>query len=147
LLAADDDVAVRLRMAIARLFRRIERTRAGVSLTPSETTVLSAIVRQGPLRLSDLARAEGMNPTMLSRLIRDLEEAGLVLRRTDRADRRAALAEATPAGRRLYDLIRAERSDTLSAALVLLSTDEQRTLRAGLAVLETLADRLKGQRP
>jgi DNA-binding MarR family transcriptional regulator len=146
-LAADDDVAVRLRMAIARLFRRIERTRAGASLTPSETTVLSAIVRQGPLRLSDLARAEGMNPTMLSRLIRDLEEAGLVLRRTDRVDRRAALVEATPAGRRLFDRIRAERSDTLSAALVLLSTDEQRTLRAGLAVLETLADRLKGRRP
>lgn len=147
LLAADDDVAVRLRMAIARLFRRIERTRAGASLTPSETTVLSAIVRQGPLRLSDLARAEGMNPTMLSRLIRDLEEGGFVLRRIDRADRRAALAEATPAGRRLHNRIRAERSDTLSAALVLLSTDEQRTLRAGLAVLETLADRLKGQRP
>ncbi|MGD0220504.1 MAG: MarR family transcriptional regulator, partial [Acidimicrobiales bacterium] len=73
--------------------------------------------------------------------------AGLVLRRTDRVDRRAALVEATPAGRRLFDRIRAERSDTLSAALVLLSTDEQRTLRAGLAVLETLADRLKGRRP
>jgi DNA-binding MarR family transcriptional regulator len=134
-------------MAIARLFRRIERTRAGASLTPSETTVLSAIVRQGPLRLSDLARAESMNPTMLSRLIRDLEEAGLVLRRIDRVDRRAALAEATPAGRRLYDRIRAERSDTLSAALVLLSADEQGALRAGLPVLETLADRLKGGRP
>jgi DNA-binding MarR family transcriptional regulator len=134
-------------MAIARLFRRIERTRAGASLTPSETTVLSAIVRQGPLRLSDLAKAEGMNPTMLSRLIRDLEKAGLALRRIDRVDRRAALAEATPAGRRLHDRIRAERSDTLSAALVLLSADEQRALRAGLPVLETLADRLKGGRP
>jgi DNA-binding MarR family transcriptional regulator len=146
-LAADADVAVRLRMAVTRLFRRIERTRAGAALTPSETTVLSAVVRQGPLRLSDLARAEGMNPTMLSRLIRDLEDAGLVRRRADRVDRRAALAEATPAGRRLHEKIRAERSDALSAALVLLSTDEQRALCAGLPVLESLADRLKGGRP
>ena len=136
--ATDDDVAVRLRMAVARLFRRIERTRAGAALTPSETTVLSAVVRQGPLRLSDLARAEGMNPTMLSRIIRDLEEAGLVLRRADLVDRRAALAEATPAGRRLHDRIRSERSDALSAAIELLSPDEN---------LEALAERLKGECP
>ena len=99
-LAAGDDVAVRLRMAIARLFRRIERTRAGVALTPSETTRPLAVVRQGPLRLSDLAKAEAINPTMLSRIIRDLEEAGLVRRNVDRVDRRAALAEACPAGSR-----------------------------------------------
>ncbi len=145
--ATDDDVAVRLRMAVARLFRRIERTRAGAALTPSETTVLSAVVRQGPLRLSDLARAEGMNPTMLSRIIRDLEEAGLVLRRADLVDRRAALAEATPAGRRLHDRIRSERSDALSAAIELLSPDENLALGAGLPVLEALAERLKGECP
>ena len=102
----DDDVAVRLRMAIARLFRRIERTRAGAALTPSETTILSVVVRQGPLRLTDLAASEGMNPTMLSRLVRDLEGDGLVQRKTDRVDRRAARVEATPAGRRLHERIR-----------------------------------------
>ncbi len=145
--ASDDDAAVRLRMAITRLFRRIERTRAGIALTPSETMVLSAVVRQGPLRLTDLARSEDMNPTMLSRIIRDLEGEGLALRRADRVDRRAALAEATPAGRRLHEQIRAERSDALSAALELLSPGERRALRTCLPVLETLADRLKARRP
>ena len=142
----DDDVAVRLRMAIARLFRRIERTRAGAALTPSETTILSVVVRQGPLRLTDLAASEGMNPTMLSRLVRDLEGDGLVQRKTDRVDRRAARVEATPAGRRLHERIRNERSDTLSAALALLPEDERRKLGAGLPVLEALADQLKGGR-
>ncbi len=142
----DDDVAARLRMTIARLFRRIERTRAGAALTPSETTILSVVVRQGPLRLTDLAASEGMNPTMLSRLVRDLEGDGLVQRKTDRVDRRAARVEATPAGRRLHERIRNERSDTLSAALVLLSEDERRKLCAGLPVLEALADQLKGRR-
>ena len=142
----DDDVAVRLRMAIARLFRRIERTQAGAALTPSETTILSVVVRQGPLRLTDLAASEGMNPTMLSRLVRDLEGDGLVQRKTDRVDRRAARVEATPAGRRLHARIRNERSDTLSAALALLPEDERRALGAGLPVLEALADQLKGGR-
>ena len=142
----DDDVAVRLRMAIARLFRRIERTRAGAALTPSETTILSVVVRQGPLRLTDLAASEGMNPTMLSRLVRYLEGDGLVQRKTDRGDRRAARVEATPAGRRLHERIRNERSDTLSAALALLPEDERRALGAGLPVLEALADQLKGGR-
>jgi DNA-binding MarR family transcriptional regulator len=142
----DDDVAVRLRMAIARLFRRIERTRAGAALTPSETTILSVVVRQGPLRLTDLAASEGMNPTMLSRLVRDLEGDGLVQRKTDRVDRRAARVEATPAGKRLHERIRNERSDTLSAALALLPEDERRALGAGLPVLEALADQLKGGR-
>jgi DNA-binding MarR family transcriptional regulator len=142
----DDDVAVRLRMAIARLSRRIERTRAGAALTPSETTILSVVVRQGPLRHTDLAASEGMNPTMLSRLVRDLEGDGLVQRKTDRVDRRAARVEATPAGRRLHERIRNERSDTLSAALALLPEDERRALGAGLPVLEALADQLKGGR-
>jgi DNA-binding MarR family transcriptional regulator len=144
--ASDDDVAVRLRMAIARLFRRIERTRAGIALTTSETTILSVVVRQGPLGLTDLAASEGMNPTMLSRLVRDLEGDGLVQRKTDRVDRRAARVEATPAGRRLHERIRNERSDTLSAALALLSEEERGALCAGLPVLEALADELKGRR-
>jgi DNA-binding MarR family transcriptional regulator len=83
---------------------------------------------------------------MLSRLVRDLEGDGLVQRKTDRVDRRAARVEATPAGRRLHERIRNERSDTLSAALALLSEDERRKLCAGLPVLEALADQLKGRR-
>jgi DNA-binding MarR family transcriptional regulator len=88
-----------------------------------------------------------MNPTMLSRIIRDLEDAGLVLRRADLVDRRAAFAEATPAGRRLHDRIRSERSDALSAAIELLSPDENIALGAGLPVLEALAERLRGGCP
>jgi DNA-binding MarR family transcriptional regulator len=87
-------------MVIARLSRRLERTRAGAALTSTETTVLATTARRGPVGLSDLARAEGMNPTMLSRVIRHLEESGLIVRRGDPDDRRAALVAASPAGKR-----------------------------------------------
>lgn len=143
---AEEDESVRLRMVIARLSRRLERTRAGAALTSTETTVLATTARRGPVGLSDLARAEGMNPTMLSRVIRHLEESGLIVRRGDPDDRRAALVAASPAGKRLHDRIRAERSDALSALLAELSPAEHAALRAGLPVLEGIAEELKGSR-
>src|ERR1039458_4799518 len=98
--AAEEDVSVRLRMVTARLSRRLERTRAGAALTSIETTMLATTALGGPVGLSKLARAEGMNPSMLSRVIRHLEDSGLIVRRSDPGDRRAALVAATPAGRR-----------------------------------------------
>jgi hypothetical protein len=47
----------------------------------------------------------------------------------------------------LHDRIRSERSDALSAAIELLSPDENLALGAGLPVLEALAERLKGECP
>jgi DNA-binding MarR family transcriptional regulator len=141
--AAEEDMPVRLRMVIARLSRRLERTHAGAALTSVETTVLATIARRGPLGLSDLARAEGMNPSMLSRVVRHLEGSGLVVKRSDPDDRRAALVAVTPAGKRLHERIRAERSDALSALLGKLPPGEQAALHAGLPVLEGLAEQLK----
>jgi DNA-binding MarR family transcriptional regulator len=138
-------MAARLRTVVTRLFRRVERTRAGAALTPSQTTVLAGVVRRGPLHLSELAFAEGLNPTMLSRLVHDLEAAGLVERWADRADHRAVLVAATPAGKGLHEHIRSERSDILSVALARLSNDERQALGAGLPVLEALAEELKGR--
>ena len=91
----DPGTAERLRAAVARLFRRSDRAWAGASLTPAGASVLAGIARQGPLRLSLLASTESTNPTMLSRLVHDLEKAGLVTRRVRPSDRRASLVEAT----------------------------------------------------
>ncbi|HTV10950.1 MAG TPA: MarR family transcriptional regulator [Acidimicrobiales bacterium] len=135
--------AERLGAVVARLLRRTDRTPTGAALTPAGTSVLAGIVRQGPLRLSELASAEGMNPTMLSRLVHELEQAGLVTRQTDASDRRASLVEATAAGKRLHGQIRTERSRVLSLALGRLSPSERSAVVNGLAALEALADQLK----
>lgn len=135
--------AERLRAVVARLFRRSDRTRAGAALTPAGASVLAGTVRQGPLRPSELACAEGMNPTMLSRLVHDLEKAGLVTRHMDPSDHRASLVEATAAGRCLHEKIRAERSHVLLQALARLSPCERAAIADGLPALEALADQLK----
>ena len=79
-LNTDTDTAARLRASVMRLHRRLRPTAAGASagLTPTRLSVLYTVVRLGPIRLSELAAEEGINPTMLSRVIGDLADAGLV---------------------------------------------------------------------
>jgi DNA-binding MarR family transcriptional regulator len=112
-------------------------------MTPTRTSVLLNVVRAGPLRLSELAASEGLNPTMLSRVVTELVDAKLLVRSSDTGDRRAAWVKATAAGRRLAERMRRERTDALNAALGALSKDERRELEAALPALESLAEHLK----
>jgi DNA-binding MarR family transcriptional regulator len=137
----------RLRIAVARLSRRLRSTTAAGSLTASEVDVLIAAERRGPIRLSDLASFAGLNPTMLSRLIAKLEEAGLIRRLGDEADRRVCRVEATDKGANLLARVRSERNDALSRQLAQLGRQERDAVLAALPVLEELAERLSEPSP
>jgi DNA-binding MarR family transcriptional regulator len=139
--------AARLRIAVARLSRRLRPTAAAGSLTTSEVDVLVAIDRQGPLRLSDLAGFAGLNPTMLSRLIPRLEAAGLMRRLVAEGDRRVCRVEINPKGRRLLERIRSERNDALSGLLRELDAADRDVVARAVPVLEELAERLLERQP
>jgi DNA-binding MarR family transcriptional regulator len=141
----DEETAVRLRVAIARLSRRLRPTAAGASagLTPTRTSVLLTIVRSRQIRLSELADIEGLNPTMLSRVISDFVADGLVARTSDDGDRRAAWVTPTAAGRKLAERIRRERTVALNKALEGLPDDDRDLLERALPALEGLAEQLK----
>jgi DNA-binding MarR family transcriptional regulator len=138
-----------LRAVIGRLSRRLRPTEAGAAagLTPTRKAVLMTVWREGPLRLSELASVEGLNPTMLSRVISDLVDAGLLERVSDERDRRSAWVKSTPAGGRLGQRMRRERTDALNIALDALSDEERRTIERALDALEGLAAELKERRP
>lgn len=110
-------------------------------------SVLLHVVREGSVRLSELAEAEGINPTMLSRVVADLADLGLLERVSDERDRRAAWAKATAAGKRLAERMRRERTDALNLALEQLSARERARLEKALPALEALAEALKSRRP
>lgn len=135
--------AARLRIAVARLSRRLRPTAAAGSLTTTEVDVLVAIDRHGPIRLSDLAGFAGLNPTMLSRLIPRLEAAVLMRRLGVEDDRRVCRVEITAKGRRLLERIRSERDDALSRLLRDLDQTDREALAAAVPVLESLAERLQ----
>jgi DNA-binding MarR family transcriptional regulator len=142
-----DETVDRLRAVIGRLSRRLRPTLAGSGLTPSQTSVLFTVVRHGPVGLSELARSEGLNPTMLSRITAGLCGQGLLRRSADPGDRRSGIVEATAAGRRLRRSIRAERSRALSAHLEELGVADRELLMRALPVLEQLAELLPAARP
>jgi DNA-binding MarR family transcriptional regulator len=141
--AADIDVASRLRAVVGKLSRRLRPTLAGSGLTPTRLSVLATLSRRGPMRISELASIEGLNPTMLSRVIAELTGAGLLQRVPDPEDGRAALVDATAAGRRLHKKIQHERNDVLSVLLADLDERRRGDLVDALAVLEEIAERLK----
>lgn len=143
------EYAATLRAVIGRLSRRLRPTAAGAAagLTPTRVSVLLHVVRGGRTRLSDVAEAEGINPTMLSRVVSDLVEAGLLERASDDSDRRAAWVTATPAGKRLAERMRRERTDAVTVALGQLSEAERQALEGALPALESLAEALKDRRP
>jgi DNA-binding MarR family transcriptional regulator len=137
-----DEAVARLRVVLARLGRQLRTTQAGAGLTPTQISVLFSVARRGPLRLSELAEIEGLNPTMLSRVIAQLTDGELVRRAVDPSDRRAAVVDATARGRRLREKIHRARNKVLSRELDGLSPAARESIAAALPALEALAEQL-----
>lgn len=138
------EVAQRLRQTISRLYRRLRVTDASADagLTPARASALLHVDRRGPMRLPELAEAEGINPTMLSRMVSDLVQEGLLERTSDPADRRAAWVGVTELGADLARRMRSERTQSVLRALDGLPTSERRSLIKALPALERLVEQL-----
>jgi len=142
----DLEQIARLRLAVARLSRRLRSVPAGQGMTPTQLSVLAAAVRHGSVRLADLASSEGINPTMLSRIVAKLDGEGLLAREADPGDARVAVVSATAAGRRRHERIKAERTAALAAVVAELDPKSVQALVAATPALEELADALQ-ERP
>ena len=140
----DLETTARLRAVIGRLSRRLRPTPTAreAALTPTRSSVLLTVVREGRVGLSYLAAAESINPTQLSRAVAQLVEDGLVERSADQGDRRAAWVKPTLAGKRLAERIRRERTDALNVALEGLDPADRERVVLALGALEELAEQL-----
>jgi DNA-binding MarR family transcriptional regulator len=141
----DTETAQRLRIVFGQLARRLRPTEAvrAAGLTPTRVSVLLNTVRNGPIRLAEVAEQEGLNPTLLSRTVAHLAQDGLVTRSADETDRRSAWLDATPAGRELAERIRAQRTHAVQVALAELSLADRESVEAALPALEQLAQQLQ----
>ena len=99
-----DDVA-RLQLALARSARLLRETATG-GLTPTQLAVLGVLLRKGPRQLTELSTVERINPTLLSRVVGRLEDAGFLKRTAQEHDRRAYLLSITDKGRAFAEGIR-----------------------------------------
>jgi DNA-binding MarR family transcriptional regulator len=139
----DVELVARLRAVIGRLARQLNETSTGEGLTPTQYSVLALVRTRGPLGLAELTELEGLNPTMLSRVIRVLDDAGLILRSPDPGDMRAARLEITPAGEQMHERIRERRTSVLTECLNRLSPQTAAALLDNVPALEALAEAVK----
>src|SRR5215468_11032141 len=131
--------APRLRVAIARLSRWLRRHELA-GLTPTQLSALATVDRIGPLRLGDLAAAEGIAPSTLTRLVTVLEERGYVERCPVPGDARASTLAIAPAGHAALELIREQSTILLADRLATLTAEQRSALAVALPALEQLAD-------
>lgn len=99
----------------------------GLTFARYEALVLLTFSREGALPLGKMGQRLQVHPTSITSIIDRLETAGLVSRRRHPDDRRAVLAEITPAGR---TVVEEATADLVGAefGLGVLSGDELRQL-------------------
>lgn len=131
--------AGRLRLAIIRISRELRR-HSFAGLTPTQLATLSTVDRCGPVRLGELANAEGVAPSTLTRSVTVLEDHGYLARTSVPTDARSVLVSTTSAGHRLLERLRGESISIIADRMARLTDDNLAALAHALPALERLAD-------
>jgi DNA-binding MarR family transcriptional regulator len=135
----DAESAARLRRVVVRLARTLNRSAAAEGLSPAQASVLATVAFRGPLQPAAIAEVEGVNPTMLSRIVSKLDQHGMIRRLPHPSDQRAVLVEATVAGRETSARIRAARTEVVKGLLADLPPATARVILEALPALEAMA--------
>jgi DNA-binding MarR family transcriptional regulator len=115
--ASPPTAATELRESMMALTRRMRRHRPAHGLTLTQLEVLGEVGRSGVSTPAELAARMQVRVQSLTDSINELEDRGLLSRRTDEADRRRQLVELTDAGIELLDRDRTERDAWLQATM------------------------------
>jgi DNA-binding MarR family transcriptional regulator len=137
----------RLRRVIGRLARLLNAAPVSENLTPTQASVLGIVAHRGPIGMTEVADIEGLNPTMLSRVVAKLVDDGFLTRQPAPADQRAVQLDATDAGRDVHLRIIKSRTETVARILDGLSPDVTEALHDALPALEALAEGLRTKKP
>lgn len=133
------DLADALHSAAIHLLRRLRREDERTGLSPARLSALSVVVFGGPMRISDLARAEQVKTPTITPVVAALERDGLITREVDDRDARAAILRATSKGEHLMAEGRARRVAALTAELRKLPAADQAVLRRAAALMQALS--------
>ena len=98
------------------LRKAFDRRAVGLGVTRAQWKVLFRLERRPGLRQIELADMLDIEPITLSRIVDRLEEAGLVERKADPADRRAWRLHVTARARPLVEKLRAVADEMIAEA-------------------------------
>jgi DNA-binding MarR family transcriptional regulator len=123
-----------VRVVFSRLLRRLRETYGADELTPSQTSVLSRLDKEGDASVGDLAAAEGVRHQSAASTVGVLEGRGLVSRRPDPGDGRRQLVSVTESGHTFLEDRRRAGEEWLTRVLEDRLTEAERQM-----VIETMA--------
>jgi DNA-binding MarR family transcriptional regulator len=131
-------------VALVRTWRSVGRRMSDGIHGPGTQSTLAALemarlIGDGERRLSEIAELRGVDQSVVSRQVGELEQRRLVCRRPDPADRRASLVRLTPEGRDLVERSMRLRQEWLRGALARTSTTD---VKAAAKLVAALAQEL-----
>lgn len=112
-------------------------------LSASATLVLVRLNREGPMRVTALAEAEGASQSGMTQLVQRLEQQGLLERCSDPDDGRACLVKVSEGGRDLWEERAVLRKQRIAELLAGLSDDDQTALWLAAQVAGRLVDQMR----
>jgi DNA-binding MarR family transcriptional regulator len=128
-------------MAIVRMARRLrQESDMDGETSPTLTAALATIEREGPLTPSTLAQHERVQRPTATRVVAQLEQAGLVTRTSDPTDGRVSHVAISTEGRALLKRIRSRKNQYLTQRMRTLTASELQTLADAAAILERLRE-------
>ena len=115
------------------LRKAFDRRAVGLGVTRAQWKVLFRLTRQPGLRQIELADMLDIEPITLSRIVDRLEEAELVERKADPADRRAWRLHVTARARPLVEKLRAVADEVIAEAFAGIDPNDIEITRQVLA--------------
>jgi len=117
------------------LLRSLRQVDEAHGLAGPRASALSVLVFRGPQSLGELAAAEGVKPPTMSRLVKAMQEEGLVEAEVASHDQRAIRIAASAKGRRLMLRGREKRLAAIRELLRDASAEERKALETVVELL------------
>ncbi len=136
-----------VRALVHALYRSARGVESKTGRTNAQITLLTFVVRRGPLTINELATLARTKQNTVSTVITRLERAGLVRRVASATDRRVVLVHATPAGRAIQRRAPRPATEQLLRAIDALSPAQAAALATALKPLLRALHGGRGQPP
>lgn len=135
-----EDIAARIRPALTKLYVMYFRIAEQSDLTGPQLSIMARLADNGPSRISQIAREEGIRMPTASNALHQLEQRELVERIRDQQDRRGVQVRLTDLGRSELQRVGEERTKYLAEMIGTLDEDDLPRASELADIINKLAD-------
>jgi DNA-binding MarR family transcriptional regulator len=131
-------------IALVHAWREMDRRSPELNQSALAILEMARLIGEGEHRMSEIAERRGVDQSVISRQISDLQRKHLVCRRPDPTDGRASLVRLTPKGLQVLANVQNLRNQWLRDALARVPVAD---VEAATALVSALADELRTHGP